>query len=619
VALAAGASAIVTIVIAMSFFPEGSPNLDEVAYQAQANALVDGRLTLPVAEFVPSFRPYLSGIDADRVVFKYQPLWPALIAASELVTGSSLPIRVVLSMAGVVACAAFANELVRSRRVAIIAAALFALSPFVWIQTATLLGYHLSLVLLLAASAALLRAARTGSVGVTVLGGALLGAGFLHRPFDAVIAAIPLAVYLLFVTPHRRLLRLVVGVAAGALPFIAVMLVYNTATMGSPFRVPFNAAGGIDTFGFGKRATFVSPDSPTVDYTVNAAAGAVWDNVFALPVFVFAWPAVFALAAYGTWLKRRCRQTWLLIGMVVATVVGYFFWWGTANLVDFGLQDLVGPCYHYLLIVPVVILAACAVDALWTRHAVKPLVAVLAVGVAIWLPSVVGSLDHVQQGGSDRADSVALLGESGERLMILTGSFRGDPYVHHPNDGDLEAGLVVAGDIEGDRLNVVSRFPNREVAVIRYLRRPNDLFGPSYQDRVPLDIVIGDAMDLSIGPAGAQTRPVRAFVSIDGRRAFADGDHASWQLRASDLPPDRTAVIVLGLAEVDPLAATAPDADLSTYECRLEARRRDGNDGGQVEMTTSCDYVHHYVFPNGVTTEAGEDLSSILDVDVQPQ
>ncbi len=42
-------SAIVAVVISLTFFPEGSPNLDEVAYQAQANALVDGRLTLPTA------------------------------------------------------------------------------------------------------------------------------------------------------------------------------------------------------------------------------------------------------------------------------------------------------------------------------------------------------------------------------------------------------------------------------------------------------------------------------------------------------------------------------------------------------------------------------------------
>jgi hypothetical protein len=86
-------------------------------------------------------------------------------------------------------------------------------------------------------------------------------------------------------------------------------------------------------------------------------------------------------------------------------------------------------------------------------------------------------------------------------------------------------------------------------------------------------------------------------------------------LRASDLPPDRTVVIALGLAEVDPLAANQPDDDLSTYECRLESRR---TDAGGVEMTTTCDYVHHYVFPNGVTTEAGEDLASILDVAVEP-
>jgi hypothetical protein len=72
---------------------------------------------------------------------------------------------------------------------------------------------------------------------------------------------------------------------------------------------------------------------------------------------------------------------------------------------------------------------------------------------------------------------------------------------------------------------------------------------------------------------------------------------------------------VLALAEVDPLSAIDAGADLSSDECRLEARRIDYD---RVEMSTTCDYVHRYVFPNGVTTEAGEDLSSILRVDVQP-
>ena len=91
-------------------------------------------------------------IVGDDVVFKYQPLWPALLAVSKVVSGDTLLVRAVFSALGVLACAGFAYELVRSRRVAIIAAVLFALSPFVWLQTASVLGYHPSLVLLLGTS-----------------------------------------------------------------------------------------------------------------------------------------------------------------------------------------------------------------------------------------------------------------------------------------------------------------------------------------------------------------------------------------------------------------------------------------------------------------------------------
>ena len=138
--------------------PRGGPNLDEVAYDAQARALADGHLTLPAATHDPFFRPFLSGFRDDRVVFKYQPVWPALIATSRGALGSTLPLRALLAAAGVVATYAFAWQLLDRRRVAIIAAVVVAVSPFTWIQSATLLGYQLSFVLGLAAAAAIVRA-----------------------------------------------------------------------------------------------------------------------------------------------------------------------------------------------------------------------------------------------------------------------------------------------------------------------------------------------------------------------------------------------------------------------------------------------------------------------------
>src|SRR5262249_17001456 len=133
IVVCAGA-ALATALMVHYAFPKGSGITDESAYQAQANALAHGDLTLSRALVDPAFRPFLSGVRGDDVVFKYQPVWPALIAASDALFGSSVPLRVLLSIASVLAVAWFAWELVADRRVALIAAALLALSPFLWVQ-----------------------------------------------------------------------------------------------------------------------------------------------------------------------------------------------------------------------------------------------------------------------------------------------------------------------------------------------------------------------------------------------------------------------------------------------------------------------------------------------------
>src|SRR5690349_13890962 len=111
-----------TVLMAHYAFPKGSGITDESAYQAQANALAHGDLTLSRSLVDPSFRPFLSGVRGNEVVFKYQPVWPALIAASDGIFGSTVPLRAFLSVAAVLAIAWFAWELVGDRRVVLIAA-----------------------------------------------------------------------------------------------------------------------------------------------------------------------------------------------------------------------------------------------------------------------------------------------------------------------------------------------------------------------------------------------------------------------------------------------------------------------------------------------------------------
>ena len=63
VALAAVAM-VVTVMVSATVFPHGTADLDEVAYQTQANVLRDGHLELAASRQDPSFRP-LAREDSD--------------------------------------------------------------------------------------------------------------------------------------------------------------------------------------------------------------------------------------------------------------------------------------------------------------------------------------------------------------------------------------------------------------------------------------------------------------------------------------------------------------------------------------------------------------------------
>ena len=258
--VAAGIAALLTIVAAQHLFPRGSPNLDEVAYDAQARALLHGDLTLSRATHDPFFRPFVSGFRDDRVVFKYQPAWPALVAASRGIVRSTLPLRALLAAAGVLATYAFGYELLRRKPIAAIAAVIVALSPFVWLQSATLLGYQLSFVLGIAGAAAVVRAAAHPRPSRRVRGRA---APRVRRVPPAVRRAhrgTPGArVRGDRAARQRPLARLTGAAALGALPAAILLVAYNTAVMGAPWRLPFGVSGPIDKFGFGWRATFVVP------------------------------------------------------------------------------------------------------------------------------------------------------------------------------------------------------------------------------------------------------------------------------------------------------------------------------------------------------------------------
>src|SRR3954465_355042 len=136
-ALAAFSASVVT---SLWLFPLYSVNRDDSVYVAMARLLEHGHVTLPAAgqEF---FRPWASAVRGDRVVLKYTPPWPSVLAAADLVTGTTRVGLGLTAAATVVVMALFAGEVLRDRTAGIVAGALLALSPVFVFQSATYLPY----------------------------------------------------------------------------------------------------------------------------------------------------------------------------------------------------------------------------------------------------------------------------------------------------------------------------------------------------------------------------------------------------------------------------------------------------------------------------------------------
>jgi hypothetical protein len=613
-------AALATALMAHYAFPKGSGITDESAYQAQANALAHGDLTLSRSLVDPSFRPFLSGVRGNEVVFKYQPAWPALIAASNGIFGSTVPLRVVLSVAAVLAVAWFAWELVNDRRVVLIAAALLALSPFMWVQSASLLGYQLSLAVSTAAGAALLAATRRRSMTYAIIAGALFGVAMLHRPFDALIAIGPVLVYALWRAARSHGVgKLLGGIALGGAPFAAIFLAYNQAVMGNPLRMPFNVSGKLDTFGFGWRASFMLPGSGhggQIHYTPGLAFSTLQHLFAILPRFIAFAPAVVAGVGVLIWNKRRDARMWLLVAMMLTIIIGYFFWWGSANEFHFKLENALGPFYEYPLLPPLFIAGAWGVITLRSGAARTALI-LLGV-VFVGATSVIVPRDAAVA-GTNRKSEVDLFAGSNRRVVLHLPAFANDPYTRWANDPELRGTLVVGSDIPGQRFNVLHRFPDREVSRVHVYHPAHDPLGDFEVERVTMQLVSGPAVTANLQAKVPAGQLARAYIQIgDAPLRFqktGSGELTdAFRIDPASLPADGSPVeVATGVTLARPGESAPTQRTDQWTECRFDARRL----GNRVEVVSPCDGYEGALFPDGGKAAGPSDIQDTLQVSLR--
>ena len=211
---------------------------DERAYEFQAKLFSRGLASLPSPPAALRNQTFLT---TPVWASKYPP-GNSLVMAIGARLGDVRFVRPVLAAALVY----FVFVFVRSawgERQAIAAAALTALSPFVWAQYGVLLASGTTACACAAFLAGLARSAETGKVRFALFAGLAIGSITITRPYEGVALGAPVATMLVVqaIRKHPNARARMGGVLLGFASVVWILLLHNKSLTGSPFRLPWQA------------------------------------------------------------------------------------------------------------------------------------------------------------------------------------------------------------------------------------------------------------------------------------------------------------------------------------------------------------------------------------------
>ena len=380
---------VVVYVLATNLFPYHSVNDDEGVYLLQASMLLEGQLFLYPGRLAEVVRPWffvVADAPADlggvKLYGKYSPLVPAVFALSKALTGSFDVVLGVVA-AGSAALVYGITAQAFDRKTGVLSALVLLGSPLFLVSSATFLPYAPTTLFNLLFGFAYVRAARRESLLWGVLSGTAIGVAFFARSYTAVLFALPFIGHSLWSLwrawqgdAFEPTLKRYLAVAVPGLVFVGLTLAYNVVVTGDPFVFPYAAFAPEDGLGFGHREIL----GYERNYTPALAAET---TVRLLTLFATKWTTagvvgtLFFLVGLGVTLRRivggtatarrpsplskRGRATarmperevqLVLAGLVASVVLGNAYFWGTLNGLRNNLIDLLGPFYHFDLLLP---------------------------------------------------------------------------------------------------------------------------------------------------------------------------------------------------------------------------------------------------------------------------
>ena len=461
------AAFVLSLALGTWLFPHLSSNNDEPIYVLQAELFRHGHVTLSAATHDGFFRPWMSGEHDGHLFLVVQPVLPALLAASDAVFGSMRVALGLIAGGAVVAVYAAVRALLKEERVAVIAAAFFALSPFVIVQSALFLTYVLAVLLTAVIVTLVSRGLDRGQPRCHLAAGLVYGVLLFTRPIEALMLVAAFGIWMLARHETRRsLVPAVKWAVVGMLPIVGLMLLYNRFTTGNPMRFPLWAIGGNDSFGFGDRS--IAPGAPTVHYGIGEAWLTLRTNLRSFPHWMLGGLVTVPIAAWGAvcgW--RRHRAATIFLGAIaVIFPAGYFLYWG--NYLIIAGRDYFGPHYYMALLIPATAFIALGIDDVLRRRRawLLALVPLLVIGTVVevgdkvrtnerYRDDVAREVAAVRTAAREPALVVLPVGADGAYLLHPRGAFADSP--------DLSDRTIYAVDLLDRNVELFDRFPGRRL------------------------------------------------------------------------------------------------------------------------------------------------------------
>jgi hypothetical protein len=207
---------------------------DEFSYLFEARTLAGLRLWEASPTLGTDLIPFRTWIFESKWVSQYPPGWPMVLSIGLLLGIPTWMVSAMLGGGSVAALAALCRR-VGDQSAAVIAVALFTLTPFYVMNAASYFPHVFSSLLILLLCLCLLPDGEIVRWHKLVAAGAIVGLLGMTRYFD-VLPLLP-AMLLWLVRQRPKAWPRITGlVAAGFIPFLTLLMIYQYLITGSPFR-----------------------------------------------------------------------------------------------------------------------------------------------------------------------------------------------------------------------------------------------------------------------------------------------------------------------------------------------------------------------------------------------